>query len=1015
LSAQAADSHKKLEAQSGSCTLGKEGPMEKIELKSENSKVESKVPQDRHWYVDTFDNMLEGCQVIGFDWRYHFVNKALTKQCDKSKEELLGKRMMDVFPGIERTVPFKSMQVCMNTRVPQITEGDYPLQNGQHLWIIFSIEPVPEGIFVLSLDITRQKQAEHELVRKNRILQIVRNINQSITQKSSAQELLDSTCRDFIEVRSFRRCWAIQLDTRGKVVLTAESGIGGSFKKVSDQLKEGILSNCFKLAIETGQAVIVREGDDICKGCPRYQPIVQNTFTIIVPMKYGGKTLGVLGALAGENIILNDEEVGLFQQLANDLGFALNNLELEKHRVLAEQALVVSEERFRRISEVAQDLIYRIKLEPEFSIDYVSPSIRTILGYTLEEAMDDTQWLSKTVYVEDRGIVQGLLISHEVFSNEPYITRWVHKDGHLVWIESRSSIIRDDTGKISGLIGIGRDVSDRVKMEEALKQSEAFNSTLLANSPNPIVLSNLDTSIRYVNPAFEALTGFTDIEVIGTKLPYPWWPAEVSNQYLLDKTWKRDDETFNQERLFQKKNGERFRVEIKIRKIMDKGELKYFLSNWNDITERKEAEELSRLDEARFESLLKIAQFEDPSIQNLLDFTLQEAIKLTRSRFGHVYQYDEDSREFTLSSWSREMGEVRSLENPRTVHRIEEIGIWAEPVRRRKPVMINDHQPPDPLKRGIPAGRPLARRFLTIPVFIDRKIVAVVGVSNKETDYDQSDLRQLTLLMDSTWKQVERRRIEIERKLAAEEMEQLYIKEKSQRQELQEEARARGLFVDVLAHELRTPLTPILASTSMMKDLLSEQKENIQTRLATNIYNSTQTLAHRLEELLDMARYSRGTFKLNMHLVDLNKFLIEVITRFKPVVDQRGQTLKLDIQADLPQVVIDPSRLEQVIINLLSNASKFSPEKGNIFFKTAITDNGVLIEIQDEGIGITPEEQARLFQPYHRVEQDRQKFPGIGLGLAVAKQIIEAHGGKIWLTSKIGQGSTFSICFPLRK
>jgi signal transduction histidine kinase len=304
---------------------------------------------------------------------------------------------------------------------------------------------------------------------------------------------------------------------------------------------------------------------------------------------------------------------------------------------------------------------------------------------------------------------------------------------------------------------------------------------------------------------------------------------------------------------------------------------------------------------------------------------------------------------------------------------------------------------------------------MSVPVIVGDEIKAVVGVANKPIDYDQSDLLQLTLLMDTTWKIVEKRRSEEERQRAADELAVLYQKEKEQRLELQEEARARGLFIDVLAHELRTPLTPILASTSMMKDVLESGPDNIQKKLATNILVSAQTLARRLEELLDVARYSRGTFKLNLQPVDLNKFIDDVMARFKPTTDQRKQKLVFELHGNLPIAEIDPSRLEQVLINLLSNASKFSEVNGEIFFRADAVDETVLFEVRDNGIGISADEQARLFQPYHRVEQDRQRFPGIGLGLAVAKQIVEAHNGKIWLTSEIGQGSTFSFMIPVKK
>jgi signal transduction histidine kinase len=241
----------------------------------------------------------------------------------------------------------------------------------------------------------------------------------------------------------------------------------------------------------------------------------------------------------------------------------------------------------------------------------------------------------------------------------------------------------------------------------------------------------------------------------------------------------------------------------------------------------------------------------------------------------------------------------------------------------------------------------------------------------------------------------------------------LYKKEKKQREELQEEARTRGMFIDVLAHELRTPLTPILSSTGILRDLLSAE-DKIRKRLADNIYTGSEMLSMRLEELLELARYSRGVFKLEKKPVKMSDYLHEVITRFKPAVDQRGQTLTLEIDNNLPAIEIDPSRLEQVIINLLSNASKFSPDKGEIIFSAGIKQEDMLIKVQDYGIGISPEESRRIFQPYHRIEQDRLKFPGLGLGLAVSKQIIEAHDGKIWVESPLQKGSTFCFTVPVK-
>jgi len=241
----------------------------------------------------------------------------------------------------------------------------------------------------------------------------------------------------------------------------------------------------------------------------------------------------------------------------------------------------------------------------------------------------------------------------------------------------------------------------------------------------------------------------------------------------------------------------------------------------------------------------------------------------------------------------------------------------------------------------------------------------------------------------------------------------LYETEKAQRKELEDEAKARGVFIHILGHELRTPLTPILVSTALLNDLLCEQPDSVQKKLAANIHNSTQVLASRLEELLDLARYSRGTFKLNVARTKTSLFLTEVVLRYKPVLDKLGQQLEVRIPEDLPEVNLDPSRVEQVIVNLLSNASKYGAENGRIILSAGTNDHSLLIEVRDFGIGISAEEQGRLFAVYHRAEQDRQKYPGIGLGLAICKQIVEAHQGQIWVTSESGKGSTFSLRLPI--
>jgi PAS domain S-box-containing protein len=240
-----------------------------------------------------------------------------------------------------------------------------------------------------------------------------------------------------------------------------------------------------------------------------------------------------------------------------------------------------------------------------------------------------------------------------------------------------------------------------------------------------------------------------------------------------------------------------------------------------------------------------------------------------------------------------------------------------------------------------------------------------------------------------------------------------YQREKEIRQELEKESQARAFFIDVLGHELRTPMTPLLISMDILVDQANPELTPLQAKLIGNAANSVKLLSTRLDELLDLTRFLRGTFRLNYKTMDAGELLTNAVEQFRPALISRRQTLKVDIMAGAVWIKADPFRLQQVILNLLSNASKFSEDDQEIIFKATIT-NGVLeVEVEDHGCGLTSEEQQRLFEPYHRVEQDRQKFAGLGLGLAVSRQIIEAHGGHLSVTSEVRKGSIFKFTIPL--
>jgi PAS domain S-box-containing protein len=193
----------------------------------------------------------------------------------------------------------------------------------------------------------------------------------------------------------------------------------------------------------------------------------------------------------------------------------------------------------------------------------------------------------------------------------------------------------------------------------------------------------------------------------------------------------------------------------------DKGKsYKKKLKQKNEISERKQAEEMILLNNQRMESLVKILQYDSENVQQFLDYALAEAIKLTGSKIGYIYYYSEEKEEFTLNTWSKDVMRECTVANPQTCYQLANTGMWGEAVRQRKPIVLNDFQASNPLKKGYPEGHAPLFKYLTVPVFSEGKIIAVVAVANKETDYDQTDILELTILMDSIWKEVDRKHAE---------------------------------------------------------------------------------------------------------------------------------------------------------------------------------------------------------------------------------------------------------------
>ncbi|MBM2824427.1 MAG: domain S-box protein [Dehalococcoidales bacterium] len=249
-----------------------------------------------------------------------------------------------------------------------------------------------------------------------------------------------------------------------------------------------------------------------------------------------------------------------------------------------------------------------------------------------------------------------------------------------------------------------------------------------------------------------------------------------------------------------------------------------------------------------------------------------------------------------------------------------------------------------------------------------------------------------------------------ERKEAAEILHRLYQKESAARQELQAEIAKRMEYTRALVHELKTPITPIIAATEL---LLEQVKETHHASLLGSISRSAANLNRTIDELLDLARSELDILRINPEPMDPTVLLEEIANEMILVGSRNRQSVALKIPPSLPMVQADRDRIRQVILNLFNNAFKFTPAGGEITLSAQQDTTNLVVSVSDTGPGLSKAQQEDLFNPYHRVEDDRQRLSGLGLGLVLAKRFVELHGGQIWVRSERGKGSTFSFSLPL--
>jgi PAS domain S-box-containing protein len=564
--------------------------------------------------------------------------------------------------------------------------------------------------------------------------------------------------------------------------------------------------------------------------------------------------------------------------------------------------------------------------------------------------------------------------------------------------------------------------------------------------------------------------------------------------------------------------------------------------------ERLSTEKSLRLEGTRLDALVRMYEMSEASVAEMGEFILERGIVLTGSKIGFVGFLNEDESVYTLHAVSKNVVKECNVTGDPIQWHVADAGIWADAIRQRKTLFINDYDEPYPSKRGLPQGHPPVIRLMVVPIFSGKKIVAVAGMGNKESDYDKSDERQITLLLHVMWQhmkteqareelkeyynelehRVKQRTAELatSNKAIQKEIDKHKKTEENLRQtrdyldnlftyanapiivwdpdlkitrfnraferltgrsarqvigkkvdilipksernkalkkinsttmggerwevveipiqhvdgsirtilwnsatlfnpgdntplatiaqgqditELKRMDKMKDEFIGLVSHELRTPMTIISGSLqSVMSPNIAPEDAR---ELLQNSIESAESLSAILENMLELSRYQADRLQLHLEPVKIADVTQNTIKKLKE--QQAGHHYLTDIPGMLPDVKADRLRVERILFNLMENAAKYSPLESTIKVSAQKSNGMVVVKVIDEGKGISPNEQKKLFEMFERLERGERSPQGLGLGLVVCKRLVEAQNGWIKVESEPGKGSTFSFALPM--
>jgi len=628
---------------------------------------------------------------------------------------------------------------------------------------------------------------------------------------------------------------------------------------------------------------------------------------------------------------------------------------------------------YREATEASLMLVWACDRDGRFI--YLNSVWEQSHGYKVEEMLGRcfSEFQRPEIYERDVPMYARSLREEPVLH---YTTSHVAKDGSDIHLIFNAKHLKDGNDHIIGMQGTGLVINDQKLLEERIDIVNDDFERFFTLIPELACVASTDGHFIKLNPFWERTLGFTVGELLDAPLTDFIHPDDIAATIAAVTKQVEGEPVEGFVNRYRHKDGS-YRY-FQWEATPSKGNTLYAVAR--DITEQLRLEEMLRRKERRNRIELELSNSAPESLQQLYDLALEEVISVSGSKFGYIFHYDDESQNLTLHAWSQAAMHLCTVANPKTVYYLPETGVWGDVVRLARPVIINDLY--SECRRGsrLPAGHVPITRFLSIPVFSNGRITAVVGVGNKEEEYTEADSTDLTLLSDRIWQVISRRKTEISLRESHERLRQLSTHMESVREE--ERLRISREVHDELG-QMMTALRFDIASLKghpalpqELRDKLDKMDTNVRTAIV-----SVQNISSELRpKLLD-----------DLGLASAIKWHVDNFAKTTGIVC--SQKISPSLPPLTPHCAIALFRIvQEAFTNIQRHAAATC-----VHLELCCRANEIVLIVSDNGRGI----------------RDEELFAGDSFGVMGMHERALSCSGELSISGNIGGGTTLRLGIPV--